>query len=285
MIEIVSVKFKDGGKSYYFDPKGEKFKVGDKVIVETANGLAFGGVSAANRRIDKALITSPLKAILRLANKQDLEIIENNKKRAAEAFKICEQKIKNHNLEMDLVEAEYAFDDSKLTFFFISAKRVDFRELVRDLASTFRRRIELRQIGCRDEARMLGGIAICGQPFCCNQFLDDFQPVCIKMAKEQGLSLNPTKISGNCGRLMCCLKYEQSTYEDLMKITPNVGASVKTPEGSGVVTSASLLTGELTVSPDDRDAPPFKIHRDRARVVPRKKRYNEVPDKNGDPNE
>ncbi len=282
MVDIVSVRFKEGGKSYYFDPCGKKYRVGDSVIVETANGLAFGKVSAANRKIDNALVTSPLKAIIRMADERDFKRLEANQKRADEAIKVCEKKIEEHKLDMRLVEAEYAFDESKLTFFFISSKRVDFRELVRDLASTFRTRIELRQIGCRDEARMLGGIAICGQPFCCNQFLDDFQPVCIKMAKEQNLSLNPTKISGHCGRLMCCLKYEHETYEYLIKTTPSVGATVKSPEGTGVVTSANLLTGELVVSPEGEDVPSFKTNRERAKVISRRKRSNEKPNNNDD---
>ncbi len=278
MIDIVSVKFKTGGKSYYFDPQGKKYAVGDDVVVETANGLAFGKVSAGNRAVDDALITSPLKAILRKADKRDIEKYNSNLKRAEEALAICEKKVLEHKLDMRLVDAEYAFDESKLTFFFVSAKRVDFRELVRDLATTFHTRIELRQIGCRDEARMLGGIGICGQPYCCNQFLDDFQPVCIKMAKEQGLSLNPTKISGNCGRLMCCLKYEQGTYEELMKQTPYVGSVVKSPEGTGTVINASIITGELTVAPEG-EGMPFKTHRDRARIINKRRKFN---DKNGE---
>ena len=218
MAEVISVKFKDAGRSYYFDPAGKDFNKSQNVIVETANGLAFGTVSEANHVVDDSQVVSPLKKVVRAANEADLKKIEDNIKKQDEAFSICEKKIAEHKLDMKLTQVEYSFDGSKITFFFTADGRIDFRELVKDLAAHFHTRIELRQIGVRDEARMLGGIGICGQPYCCKQFLNDFQPVSIKMAKEQGLSLNPTKISGSCGRLMCCLKYEQDSYEHLERL-------------------------------------------------------------------
>lgn len=248
MTEVVSVKFKEGGKAYYFDPSGISFSNGDKVIIETANGVSFGFVSQKNHKIEDEAVIPPLKKIIRKANERDFKRLEENKQREAEAFKIGEKKIAEHKLVMKLVEVEYSFDGSKITFFFTADGRVDFRELVKDLAAQFHTRIELRQIGVRDEARMLGGLGICGQPYCCKRFLDDFQPVSIKMAKEQGLSLNPTKISGSCGRLMCCLKYEQEAYEDLNKLMPKPGALVETPDGvHGTVESVVLLRKTVNV--------------------------------------
>ena len=267
MTEVISVKFKENGRSYYFSPDGKIVKVGDKVIVETQNGNEFGLVSEANFQVDEDKIVSPLKKMLRFANEKDLKRVEDNKKKEAEAFKACEELVEVHGLDMKLVEVEYSFDGSKVVFFFTSDGRVDFRELVKDLAGRFHTRIELRQIGVRDEAKMLGGIGICGQPYCCKQFLSDFQPVSIKMAKEQGLSLNPTKISGSCGRLMCCLKYEQDAYEYLNSFTPHVGATVKTENGTGIVTDVNLITGNLYVKPLETDSIPFKTHRDNVKVV------------------
>ena len=267
MTEVISVKFKDSGRSYYFAPDGNFVKVGDKVIVETQNGNEFGVVSEANLMVEEDKIVSPLKKMLRLANEKDLKKVEENKKKEAEAFKVCEELVVAHGLDMKLVEVEYSFDSSKAVFFFTSDGRVDFRELVKDLASRFHTRIELRQIGVRDEAKMLGGIGICGQPYCCKQFLSDFQPVSIKMAKEQGLSLNPTKISGSCGRLMCCLKYEQDAYEYLNSFTPHVGTTVKTENGTGVVTDVNLITGNLYVKPLESDSIPFKTHRDNVKII------------------
>lgn len=267
MTEVISVKFKDSGRSYYFAPDGKTAKVGDKVIVETQNGNEFGIVSEANFMVDEDKIVSPLKKMLRFANEKDLKKVEENKKKEAEAFKVCEELVVAHGLDMKLVEVEYSFDGGKAVFFFTSDGRVDFRELVKDLASRFHTRIELRQIGVRDEAKMLGGIGICGQPYCCKQFLSDFQPVSIKMAKEQGLSLNPTKISGSCGRLMCCLKYEQDAYEYLNSFTPHVGTTVKTENGTGVVTDVNLITGNLYVKPLDSDSIPFKTHRDNVKII------------------
>lgn len=254
MSEIIGVRFKSVGKIYYFSPKGTQIDVGQKVIVETSRGVECGEVVLSNREIDDAELTAPLKSIIRVATKADLEKIEKNKKSEADAFKICEEKIAKHGLSMKLVDVECTFDNNKLLFYFTSENRVDFRELVKDLASVFRTRIELRQIGVRDEAKMLGGLGICGRPFCCKSFLGDFQPVSIKMAKDQSLSLNPTKISGTCGRLMCCLKYEQDGYEELIKITPKIGAYIETPDGKGNVVDSNMLTGRIRVKNSDTEA-------------------------------
>lgn len=277
MTEVISVKFKDNGRSYYFDPCGRTVKIGDSVIVETQGGNEFGTVAAANQMVDDESIVKPLKKMLRFANERDIKKLKENVKKEDEAFIICEELVEVHKLNMKLVEVEYSFDGSKIIFFFTSDGRVDFRELVKDLASKFHTRIELRQIGVRDEAKMLGGLGICGQPYCCKQFLSDFQPVSIKMAKEQGLSLNPTKISGSCGRLMCCLKYEQDAYEYLNSFTPNIGATVKTKDGLALVTDVNLITGNLFVKPIDSDALPFKIHRDEVKLIScSKKRSKDV---------
>ena len=250
MTEVIGVRFKEVGKIYYFDPDSTPLKVGDYVIVETARGIECGQVAMANRNIDDKDIVHPLKKMLRKANDEDLAILKKNKEKEKEAFEVCEQKIVQHGLNMKLVDVEYTLDNNKILFYFTADGRVDFRSLVKDLASVFRTRIELRQIGVRDEAKMLGGIGVCGRPFCCSSFLGEFQPVSIKMAKEQGLSLSPVKISGTCGRLMCCLKYEQEAYTDLLKKTPKVGAIVNTPDGKGIVVEQNLLTGVLKVSLD-----------------------------------
>lgn len=250
MAEVIGVRFKSVGKIYYFDPANLNIELGEYVIVETARGIECGEVAIANRNIEDDEIVKPLKSVIRVATKEDLQQVEKNKEKQKEAFDICLKKIEVHNLQMKLVDVEYTFDNSKVLFYFTADGRVDFRELVKDLASVFRTRIELRQIGVRDEAKMLGGLGICGRPFCCKTFLGEFQPVSIKMAKEQSLSLNPTKISGTCGRLMCCLKYEQEAYEDLLRITPKVGAYVSTPDGKGTVEEANLLTGILKVKLD-----------------------------------
>lgn len=275
MTEIISVKFKENGRAYSFDPAGITAEIGESVIVETQNGTEMGTVSAANHEVDNGAIVKPLRKVLRKATEKDMARRDENKRKEKEAFGICEELVSAHKLDMKLVDVEYSFDAGKIVFFFTSDGRVDFRELVKDLASRFHTRIELRQIGVRDEAKMLGGLGICGRPYCCKQFLNDFQPVSIKMAKEQGLSLNPTKISGSCGRLMCCLKYEQDAYEYLNSLTPGVGATVKTPEGNAVVTDANLMTGYLTVRLTDSDSMPFKIHRDDVKRLSRfKKRPN-----------
>lgn len=267
MTQVISVKFKDSGKSYYFSPDGKEYSVGQNVIVETANGLAFGSVAEANHEVADERVVPPLKKAIRVANEKDLHRLEENKAKEATAFDVCESKIIHHKLDMKLVRVEYSFDGSKITFFFTSDGRVDFRELVKDLANHFHSRIELRQIGVRDEAKMLGGIGICGQPYCCKRFLDDFLPVSIKMAKEQGLSLNPTKISGSCGRLMCCLNYEQESYEYLNSITPSVGATVKTDQGVGIVTDVNFITGNLTVRPKEGDGAPYKTNRKHVKII------------------
>ncbi|WP_028505513.1 stage 0 sporulation family protein [Ruminococcus sp. FC2018] len=253
MLKIIGVRFKSVGKVYYFDPKNYKLAIGDKVIVETARGVECGEVAMVDKEINESAFSSPIKPIIRAATEDDLKRIENNKQKEKDAFKICQDKIAVHGLKMNLIDVECTFDNNKMLFYFTAENRVDFRELVKDLAAVFKTRIELRQIGVRDEAKMLGGLGICGQPFCCSRFLGDFQPVSIKMAKEQGLSLNPTKISGTCGRLMCCLKYEQNAYDDLLKTTPKQGAIVKTTSGRGVVEEVNLLTGKLKVKLDNND--------------------------------
>ncbi|MBQ4626921.1 MAG: stage 0 sporulation family protein [Clostridia bacterium] len=268
MAEVIGVRFKEVGKVYYFDPDGQTLKKGDRVIVETVRGVECGEVAMDNREIDDEEIVKPLKKLIRTATEEDIKRAQANKEKEKEAFAICQKKIANHGLDMKLVDVEYTFDGGKVLFYFTADGRVDFRDLVKDLASVFKTRIELRQIGVRDEAKMLGGLGICGRPFCCNGFLGEFQPVSIKMAKEQGLSLNPTKISGTCGRLMCCLKYEQTAYEHLLKITPKPGAIVETEEGAGTVTDFSLLTGVLKVQlHNNPDAPPKAFHRKDVKLV------------------
>lgn len=267
MIEVISVKFKDSGKVYFFSPDGKKYTSGENVIVETANGLAFGTVAEANHTVDDERIVPPLKKVLRSANEKDYKRLEENVAKQNDAFKVCEKKIAAHKLEMKLVRVEYSFDGGKITFFFTADGRIDFRELVKDLANHFHARIELRQIGVRDEARMLGGIGICGQEYCCKRFLDDFLPVSIKMAKEQSLSLNPTKISGSCGRLMCCLNYEQESYEYLNSITPSINSLVKTEQGIGIVTDVNFITGDMTVKPKDNDGIPYKTNRKYVKIL------------------
>lgn len=267
MTEVISVKFKDSGKNYYFSPDGKRYTEGENVIVETANGLAFGTVCKGNTEVEDDRVVPPLKKVLRTANEKDLQRLSENEQKQEAAFGVCEQKIAAHNLDMKLVSVEYSFDGSKITFFFTADGRIDFRELVKDLANHFHARIELRQIGVRDEAKMLGGIGICGQPYCCKRFLDDFLPVSIKMAKEQGLSLNPTKISGSCGRLMCCLNYEQESYEYLNSITPSIGSTVKTEQGVGIVTDVNFITGNLTVKPKDSDGIPYKTNRKNVKIL------------------
>lgn len=248
MKEIIGVKFKEVGKIYYFNPENHKLTLKQKVIVETVRGIECGEIAMENTLIEESKILYPLKSLIRIATPQDIKQLEQNKKDEKEALKKCEKEIEYHRLPMKLIDAEYTFDRSKLIFHFASDGRVDFRALVKDLAYIFKTRIELRQIGVRDEAKLMGGLGICGRPYCCSQFLGDFQPVSIKMAKEQGLSLSPSKISGSCGRLMCCLKYEQEVYIDLLKKTPKVGAIVKTKDGNGTVVDANILTGVLKVS-------------------------------------
>jgi len=241
MVEIVGIRFRKVGKIYYFDPNDTAPEQGDGMIVETSRGIDFGTCELPRRMVEESSVTQPLRKVVRVASEADLAQQESNKQREREAMGICAEKIKKHNLDMKLIDVELAFDLTKIMFYFTSDGRVDFRELVRDLASVFRMRIELRQIGVRDEAKMLNGVGICGRCLCCATFLSDFQPVSIKMAKEQSLSLNPTKISGICGRLMCCLKYEEETYEHLNKNMPSIGDIVQSPDGKGEVHSTNVL--------------------------------------------
>ncbi|MEH2935547.1 MULTISPECIES: stage 0 sporulation family protein [Eubacteriales] len=268
MAEVIGVRFKNTGKVYYFDPGQERLEKGDMAIVETARGVECGEVAMGNREISDESIVQPLRQMVRKATREDIQRVMENRKKEKSAFKACERRIASRGLEMKLVDVEYTFDNSKILFYFTADGRVDFRELVKDLAGMFHTRIELRQIGVRDEAKMLGGMGICGRPFCCGSFLGGFQPVSIKMAKEQGLSLNPVKISGTCGRLMCCLKYEQEAYQDLLRTTPKVNALVSTPDGKGVVIDTNLLTRKLTVRLDkDPDAAPKVFHADQVKVL------------------
>lgn len=251
MTKIVGVRFKTASKIYYFDPKNLQINKHDMVVVETSRGIELGEVVIAPCEVNSENITKPLKDVMRIATDADLAVRENNKKREKDAFDICTEQIKKHKLGMKLVEVEYTFDGTKLLFYFTAEGRVDFRELVKDLAAIFKTRIELRQIGVRDETKTIGSIGVCGRGLCCSNFLGEFEPVSIKMAKEQGLSLNPAKISGACGRLMCCLKYEQDTYEALLKVTPRQGAVVKTPDGKGTVESVNILRGLVKVKIED----------------------------------
>ena len=251
MIDVVSIKFKNRGKCYFFDPNGLDIKTGDKVIVETSKGLEIADCSRGNHPVEDTAVVQPLRPVVRIATRDDLRVAEINKQREKEAFQICQKKIAEHGLDMKLVDVECNFEGNKTMFFFTSDGRVDFRELVKDLAGIFRNRIELRQIGVRDEAKMIGGLGICGRPYCCNQFLDEFQPVSTKMAKVQSLSLNPAKISGSCGRLMCCLRYEQEAYEDLVKKVPKQGAFVETKDGYGTAVQVNLLRQTVKVKLDN----------------------------------
>ena len=250
-VEVVDIQFRPGQKVYFFAPNGMSFVAGDHVIIDTARGAEFGYVTGGNHTIQQKDVVAPLRCVIRKATAQDEKIHEENRAKEARAYEICLQKIDDHGLDMQLVSAEYAFDGSKILFYFTADERVDFRELVKNLASVFHTRIELRQIGVRDKAKMVGGLGICGRPFCCATFLDDFQPVSIKMAKTQNLSLNPTKISGTCGRLMCCLKYEQEAYEDLIRRAPKAESFVDTPEGRGTVTDIDLLRQRVKVRMED----------------------------------
>ena len=267
-VEIVGVRFKAAGKVYYFDPDGAVYRENDEVIVETARGIEFGFVVTANRIVMASDIVSPLKKILRMATEEDRAHYEENNRRREEAFAVCKEKIIEHGIDMKLIDVEYTFDNNKLLFYFTADGRVDFRELVKDLASIFRTRIELRQIGIRDEAKLMGGLGVCGRPFCCHSFLSDFVQVSIKMAKEQNLSLNSAKISGTCGRLMCCLRYEYDVYEEEIRKTPKMDAVVETPDGEAVVYEVIPLAGLVRVKfiGNRSDMPPKLYHRDDVRV-------------------
>ncbi len=266
-VEIIGVRFKDVGKIYYFSPNNITFKHGDKVILETAKGIECGEIVLSNREFPRSAIVSPLKNIIRKANEKDLKQLEQNKIREKEIMQTFSEKIRSHKLDMKPIDVDCTFDGSKILFYFTSDGRVDFRDLVKDLAGIYRTRIELRQIGVRDEAKMLGGLGICGRPFCCASFLGEFQPVSIKMAKEQSLSLNPTKISGTCGRLMCCLKYEQDCYEEFLRTTPKMGAYVETADGRGEVIEVNLLTGILKVKLDKKPDVPITVKKDDVKVL------------------
>ncbi len=266
-VEVVGIRFRSSGKVYYFDPKGLSLHYGDAAIVETARGPEFGDVSFGNRKISKQDTVSPLRPVLRLATEEDIAHNAENRQKEQEALKICQEKIQAHRLEMKLIDVQYAFDNSKLLFYFTSDGRVDFRDLVKDLAAVFRTRIELRQIGIRDEAKMLGGLGACGRPLCCATFLPDFVQVSIKMAKEQNLSLNSSKISGVCGRLMCCLRYEADTYSEELRRSPPHGSFVKTEDGVGTVIGVQPLAGTVKVALKDSDTPPKFYSRDDVTVL------------------
>ncbi len=280
MTEIIAIKFKKDGRVYYFDPDGMTFSDGDRVVVETSKGTECGIASGGNHNVPDSQIVQPLKKALRHANEADLKRVEENSKKALSAFDYCEEQIEKLGLDMKLIDTEVSFDSGKMLFYFTSDGRVDFRELVKILAANYKTRIELRQIGVRDEAKLLGGLGICGQPFCCSRFLENFQPVSIKMAKEQGLSLNPVKISGSCGRLMCCLKYEQDAYEYLNSITPLPGSIVKTEDGEGIVHDVNLLTGTLLVKMGEDNVVIKKVHKDKVKVIRAYRGKNKKPSAN-----
>lgn len=254
MIKVVGIRFKKAGKIYYFDPQTNPLEVDNNVIVETARGLEYGRVVTPIKFVTEEEIVSPIKPVIRLATDKDDKIYEKNKEKEIKAMEICRQKVEKHELDMKLIDVEYTFDNNKVIFYFTAEGRVDFRELVKDLASVFKIRIELRQIGVRDEAKMLGGLGPCGIPLCCSKWLGDFEPVSIKMAKEQSLSLNPSKISGICGRLLCCLKYEQDFYEEACKKLPSEGEKVVTPDGKGIVYKVNILAESISVRLDGEDA-------------------------------
>lgn len=275
MVKVIGVRFRNAGKIYYFAPGKLEIKAGDNVIVETARGIEFGYVVLGNREVEENKVVQPLKAVIRMATKEDRATEESNRRKEKEAFKICQEKIRKHELEMKLIDAEYTFDNNKVLFYFTADGRIDFRELVKDLAAVFKTRIELRQVGVRDETKIMGGVGICGRVLCCNSYLSEFIPVSIKMAKEQNLSLNPTKISGVCGRLMCCLKNEEETYEYLNSKLPGIGDYVTTADGlKGEVQSVSVLRQQVKVivivDKDDKEIREY--HVDQLKFKPRRRR-------------
>lgn len=279
MIKVIGVRFRKAGKVYFFDPAGMEIKTGDHVIVETARGIEFGHVVLGNREVEDKKVVQPLKPVIRMATRADEEVERKNKEKEKEAFKICLEKIKKHDLQMKLIDAEYTFDNNKVLFYFTADGRIDFRELVKDLAVVFKTRIELRQIGVRDETKIMGGVGICGRALCCHSYLSEFIPVSIKMAKEQNLSLNPTKISGVCGRLMCCLKNEEETYEELNSKLPNIGDYVTTDDGlKGEVHSVSVLRQlvkvVVTVDRDEKEIREYKVEQLKFRPKRRRDRVN-----------
>lgn len=279
MIKVIGVRFRKAGKVYFFDPAGMEIKTGDHVIVETARGIEFGHVVLGNREVEDKKVVQPLKPVIRMATRADEEVERKNKEKEKEAFKICLEKIKKHDLQMKLIDAEYTFDNNKVLFYFTADGRIDFRELVKDLAAVFKTRIGLRQIGVRDETKIMGGVGICGRALCCHSYLSEFIPVSIKMAKEQNLSLNPTKISGVCGRLMCCLKNEEETYEELNSKLPNIGDYVTTDDGlKGEVHSVSVLRQlvkvVVTVDRDEKEIREYKVEQLKFRPKRRRDRVN-----------
>lgn len=279
MINVIGVRFRRAGKIYYFDPAGYEIESGQNVIVETARGIEYGSVVLGSRHIKEEEIVSPLKSVIRVATDEDNDVSKENKEKAKDAFDICLEKIEKHGLEMKLIDCEYTFDNNKLLFYFTADGRIDFRELVKDLASVFKTRIELRQIGVRDETKVIGGIGICGRNLCCNSYLSEFSPVSIKMAKEQHLSLNPSKISGVCGRLMCCLRNEQDAYEELNKSLPNIGDFVRTLDGNkGEVKAVNVLKQTvkivITDENDDKDIVIYKVSELRSKPKHKKERVD-----------
>ena len=274
MIKVIGVRFRNAGKIYYFDPAGREIHTGDHVIVETARGIEYGYVVLGSREVPDDKVVQPLKSVIRMASKEDEEVELKNHEKEKEAFRICKEKIRKHGLQMKLIDAEYTFDNNKVLFYFTADGRIDFRELVKGLASVFKTRIELRQVGVRDETKIVGGIGICGRPLCCHSYLSEFIPVSIKMAKEQNLSLNPTKISGVCGRLMCCLKNEEETYEELNSKLPNVGDYVTTDDGlKGEVHSVSVLrqlVKVIVITKDEKEIREYRV--DQLKFKPRRRK-------------
>ena len=274
MIKVIGVRFRNAGKIYYFDPAGREIHTGDHVIVETARGIEYGYVVLGSREVPDDKVVQPLKSVIRMATREDEDVELKNHDKEREAFRICKEKIRKHGLQMKLIDAEYTFDNNKVLFYFTADGRIDFRELVKDLASVFKTRFELRQVGVRDETKIVGGIGICGRPLCCHSYLSEFIPVSIKMAKEQNLSLNPTKISGVCGRLMCCLKNEEETYEDLNSKLPNVGDYVTTDDGlKGEVHSVSVLrqlVKVIVITKDEKEIREYRV--DQLKFKPRRRK-------------
>ncbi len=276
MTKVVGVRFRNTGKMYYFDPKGLEIRKGMWILADTSRGVEYCEAVTGIREVEDSEIVPPLREIVRIATEEDRKAYEENKQKENDAFRVCQEKIREHGLDMKLIDVEYTFDGSKVLFYFTSENRIDFRDLVKELASIFRTRIELRQIGVRDEAKTVGGLGICGRVLCCASAFGDFQPVSIKMAKEQGLSLNPTKISGTCGRLMCCLKYEQEAYEDAIRRVPGIGAWVETPEGRGVVAANDLLreTVQVRLDKGDENSDLLKFKAEEVQLLKKKKHHN-----------
>lgn len=284
MTKVVGVRFRNTGKMYYFAPNGLEIRKGTPILVETARGLEYCEAVSDVREVEDAEVVAPLREVVRIATEEDQKTFENNKAKEKEAFRVCQEKIRNHGLDMKLIDVEYTFDGNKVLFYFTSENRIDFRDLVKELASVFHTRIELRQIGVRDEAKTVGGLGICGRVLCCASAFGDFQPVSIKMAKEQGLSLSPTKISGTCGRLMCCLKYEQEAYEDAIKRVPPVGAVVNTPEGKGVVMTCDLLheTVKVQLEREEDDGELLSFRAEEVQLLKKRRGGNQNQKENHD---